>query len=36
VLQRTLEPQITTESGELTADDLLPGFCLPVADIFAL
>lgn len=31
-----LEPQITTESGKMTAEDLLPGFCLSVADIFAL
>ena len=31
-----LEPQVATQSGELTADDLLPGFSLPVADIFDL
>lgn len=31
-----LEPQVTTESGELTADDLLPGLRLPVADSFGL
>ncbi|HET6628397.1 MAG TPA: Uma2 family endonuclease [Woeseiaceae bacterium] len=31
-----LQPQITTEPGELNADDLLPGFRLPVSDIFDL
>lgn len=31
-----LEPQITTEPGELRADDLLPGLSLPAADIFEL
>lgn len=31
-----LQPQITIEPGELSADDLLPGLSLPVADIFKL
>ena len=31
-----LQPQITTEPGELKAEDLLPGFSLPISDIFDL
>ena len=34
--RRLLEPQIIGESGALAADDLLPGLCLPVADLFDL